>query len=96
MAVEVIAGAIGQIAGMAGQFAQARNTKMQGSLADKQGFQETQSRLLQLRQQREAQRQQEIEQRAKTRRTAIIAISVFLAVAVLSLVFYFTIKNKKQ
>ncbi len=94
--VEAIAGALGQGFGMAGQFAQARNTKMQGTLADKQGFQDTQSRLLQLRQQREAQIQQQIQEQGRTRRTAIIVIAVVVAVLLLSVIIYFALKTKNQ
>lgn len=93
--VEAIAGAVGQLSGTVGQFAQARNTKMQGTLADKQGFQDTQSRLLQLRQQREAQKQQLIQEQQKTRRTTIIVLSVVLGLVFISLFIFLTLKNKE-
>ena len=94
--VEAIAASVGQIAGAAGQFAQARNTKLQGQLADKSGFQDTQSRLLQLRQQREAQRQQQIQEQQRTRRTAILVVSIMLGLVLLATIIFFAIKNKKQ
>lgn len=93
--VEAIAGAVGQLSATVGQFAQARNTKMQGTLADKQGFQDTQSRLLQLRQQREAQKQQLIQEQQKTRRTTIIVLSVVLGLVFISLFIFLTLKNKE-
>jgi hypothetical protein len=93
MAAEAIAAAAGQLFNTVGQFAQARNTRLQGTLADKQGFQDTQSRLLQLRQQREAQRQQQIQEQAQTQRTMIITISAVLAVIVLATVIYFATKK---
>jgi len=94
MAVEAIATAVGQGFGMAGKFAEARNTKMQGILADKQGFQDTQSRLLQLRQQRESQKQQALQERAKTQRTAIVVVLVFLGVLILAGIGFYIFKNK--
>lgn len=96
MAAQAIAGAIGQIAGVAGKFAEAKNTRLQGTLADKQGFQDTQSRLLQLRQQREAQRQQLIQEQQRTRRTTIIVISVVLGLLLISTIIFFALKSKKQ
>jgi len=96
MAVEAIAGAVGQLSGMVGQFAQARNTKMQGRLADKSGFQDTQSRLLQLRQQREQQKQILIEQQARTRRITILVLSIVLGLIILSAIIFWQIKSKNQ
>jgi hypothetical protein len=96
MAVEAIAGAAGQLFGMAGQFAQARNTKMQGRLADKSGFQDTQSRLLQLRQQREQQKQILVEQQARTRRITILVVSIVLGLIIISAIIFWQIKSKNQ
>jgi hypothetical protein len=96
MTVEAIAAAVGQGFGMAGKFAEARNTKMQGTLADKQGFQDTQSRLLQLRQQREQQKQILVEQQARTRRITIIVLSIVLGLIILSAIIFWQIKSKNQ
>jgi TolA-binding protein len=94
MAAQAVAAAIGQVAGMAGKFAEAKNTRLQGTLADKQGFQNTQQQLLTLKQQREAQRQTQTQEQAKNRRTLIIAL-VAGAVLIAILVVIYLLKSNK-
>jgi ABC-type uncharacterized transport system involved in gliding motility auxiliary subunit len=62
--------------------------------AEKQGFQDTQSRLLQIRQQREDQKQRQMEQRARTNRLLILVGGVVLSVLIIVLIVYSL--NKKS
>ncbi|MCU0436712.1 MAG: hypothetical protein MUC49_02285 [Raineya sp.] len=66
--------------------------KQRAKLAEKQGFQDTNSRLLQIRQQREQQRLEQIQNNARTTRTLLIVGGVVLIGIIMTLVFIY---NKK-
>lgn len=76
-----------------GNVASAINSRNQQKIVEKQGFQDTSSRLIQLRQQREVIKEAETRERAKNQRVLIISIVAFVSIIVIALVLYFI--NKK-
>lgn len=89
----MVAEAIGAGFQAIGNVANVLNSRNQQKIVEKQGFQDTSSRLIQLRQQREALKEAETRERAKNQRVLIISIVAFVSIIVIALVLYFI--NKK-